>query len=139
MRDFFENVKSFDFERLPNSAGIYAFGRQHGGNVDLLYIGKAGNLRSRIKDQFNNLNLMRALSESKSGKRLLLVGIIRPLQNQTLSKILPIAERAHIRAALAAGFPLVNKHGTKTKTHSIEVIGRRPRNLPFERQVLASQ
>ncbi|MGA8475088.1 MAG: hypothetical protein WB681_08480 [Candidatus Cybelea sp.] len=138
-RNFFENLGQFDFDGLPTDAGIYVFGRQHGAKIDPIYVGKAENLRSRIKGQRNNLRLMHALNESKSGKRILLIGTVKPSQNQTLAKILPIAERAHIRAALAAGCALVNKQGTKTKTHVIETVGRRSRNLPFERHILASQ
>lgn len=137
--NFFENLRQFDLSSLPTGAGIYVFGRQHGSKIDPIYIGKAENLRSRIKGQLNNLDLMHALKGSKSGRRILLIGAVKTGKNQTLAKILPIAERAYIRAALAAGCPLVNKQGTKTKIHIIETVGRRPRNLPFERHTLASQ
>ncbi len=139
-RGFFDSIKHFNFEQIPAAAaGIYVFARQHGNMIEPIYVGKAGNLRSRIKTQFNNLNLMTAVNNSKSGSRILLVGTIAALPNQTLGKILPIAERAHIRAALAAGYALVNKQGTKTKTHTIEIVGSKPHAFPFEREILANQ
>lgn len=41
------------FEEIP---GVYMFCRSYGDNISPLYIGKANNLASRIRQQFNTTN-----------------------------------------------------------------------------------
>lgn len=105
--------------------------------MEPIYIGKAVDLRQSIAQQLNNLMLMRAVNESRSGAGILLVGAVPTHRGQQLKRALPLVERAHIRAAFALGHPIVNKQGTRTKTHSISMVGRRPRDFPFGRLRLA--
>jgi hypothetical protein len=58
-------IYSFDYSKLPEACGVYVFGRRYGKQFEALYVGKAGELRSRTKGQLNNLRLMRASKECK--------------------------------------------------------------------------
>ena len=47
-----------DLKIFPEEAGVYVFGRQHGETIQPLYIGRAGNLRVRMAQQFDSMKLM---------------------------------------------------------------------------------
>jgi hypothetical protein len=108
-----------NLDRIEQAPGIYVFGRRHGDTFEALYVGKATNLRSRAKNQLNNLRLMQHLKDAKTGKRLLLPAVFRPGQAQQISKCLPLIERALIRRFLAEGHDLVNVQGTRIRRHEI--------------------
>jgi hypothetical protein len=79
-------IYKVDLAKLPTAAGIYIFGRRWGhSQFEALYVGKAGDLRGRIKGHFNNLRLMQHLQNAKSGKRLILAGRIVTLRGQRLN------------------------------------------------------
>ena len=48
-------IYTCDDESLPERPGIYIFGRRHGTSFEALYVGKAGSLQGRVKQQFKNL------------------------------------------------------------------------------------
>jgi len=118
---------------LPAVAGIYVFARSYGTAIIPIYIGKASNLRSRIKTQSNNRRLMDATRTEKNGDRILLIGRVKTLPGQNLQRVLEIAERTHIENAMTAGFPLINIQGTKTRRHEVVIQGRKARRHPFPR------
>lgn len=119
----------FDVNRLPGAAGIYVFGRRFGTQFNALYVGKAGNLRSRAKGQLNNLRLMQHIKNARNGKREILVGRFIPKPGQQENKCLGILERALIRYFLSEGHDLVNKQGTRLRRHEITSIRSR-KNVP---------
>lgn len=128
---FLDNLESA-VDGLPDDPGIYVFARQFGKTLIPIYIGQASNgLRGRLKLQFNNFKLMKALANEKTGNRVLLLGRIKMLPGQQLKKVLKVAEQAHIEHALTAGFPLVNIQGTKTKRHEVVVYGPKSHKHPF--------
>lgn len=128
---FLDNLEIL-VDNLPDDPGIYVFAREYAGTLIPIYIGQASNgLRGRLKQQFNNLKLMKALADERNGNRVLLLGRLKPQQGQQLKKALKIAERAHIEHALTAGFPLVNIMGTKTKRHEVVVSGPKSHKHPF--------
>ena len=49
---------SVDQNKLPKATGVYVFGRRYGGNIEALYVGKANEMRGRIRGQLKNLPLM---------------------------------------------------------------------------------
>ncbi|MBN2023045.1 MAG: hypothetical protein JW809_09655 [Pirellulales bacterium] len=122
-------IYSIDLSKITLGAGVYVFGRRWGSQFEALYVGKAGNLRSRVKGHFNNLRLMQHLSNAKTGKRILLVGRLVTRQGQQPSKCLSLAERALIRYFLSEGHDLVNKQGTRLRRHEIESSGRHPKRF----------
>src|ERR1700730_11578689 len=50
-----------DLDALPGEPGIYIMGRGWGKSFEALYVGKARNIRQRVKGQLNNLRLMKQL------------------------------------------------------------------------------
>jgi hypothetical protein len=118
-----------DLERVPDTSGIYVFARQWGKTYEALYVGKADNIRRRMKTQLNNLRLMHHVKSARSGSRVLLAATIRPKPGQRLPKLMQIVERALIRHFLGEAHDLVNKQGTRIDRHTIEVYGRKPRGL----------
>jgi hypothetical protein len=106
-------------DALPDRPGIYIFGRRHGSSFEALYVGKAGSLQDRVKTQFKNLPLMKHVENAKTGERILLLGRFISQQGQQADICLPIIERALIRHFLERDDDIVNKHGTRLKTHEI--------------------
>lgn len=113
-------------DSIDDAPGVYVFARKYGKNLTPLYIGKASNLRGRIKQQLNNLKLMRQIqSWNKNGSRVLLLGYLQPHGSQDEAKVLDIAERALIEHGLAEGHPLVNVQGTRKPVHALSFTGSR--------------
>ena len=114
-----------DLDALPGDPGIYIIGRQWAKGFEALYVGKARNIRQRVKGQLNNLRLMQHLKGAKTGKRVVVAGsgVARP--GQQMDRILAIAERALIRHFLSEGDNLVNISGTTLRQHEVEST-RRP-------------
>jgi hypothetical protein len=109
--------------RVPDTAGVYVFGRKMGDNIEALYVGKGNNLRSRIKGQFNNLRLMQHLKQAKKGKRFLFAGQAITKRGQRIKKVLYFLERSLIRHFLSEGHDLVNIQGVRIRSHEIESSG----------------
>jgi hypothetical protein len=61
-------IYTFQHARLPEAAGVYVFGRRYGGNFEALYVGKANDIRGRVRGQLKNLPLMLHLRKAKNGK-----------------------------------------------------------------------
>ena len=110
-------------DKIPGDPGIYIFGRQFGKNFEALYVGKAENIRRRIKGQLNSVKLMDHLRTAKSGKRILLVGALQRKQGQKTAKCLALSERALIRHFLSEGHDLVNIQGARIKRHELRSGG----------------
>lgn len=111
---------SIDTTKIPAVAGIYVFLRVHGSSAEALYVGKATNLNSRIKQQLNNLKLMTSIQNATNGERRLVFAECLPKPGQQVPKMLPICEKALIRYYLAQGHSLVNIQGTRLKFHELD-------------------
>jgi hypothetical protein len=135
-KGFLDSVGAFDISRIPRTAGVYVFARQHGQNIEPIYVGKALDLQLRVSQQLNNLKLMKAVNDSKTGSRVLLIGEVLIKRGQNKEKVVKLLERSHIEAAQAAGHPIVNVQGARPKTHAVRIVGKKPRNHPFERNIL---
>lgn len=113
-------------EDIEDASGVYVFARRYGNSITPLYIGKASSLRGRIKQQLNNLRLMRQIqSWNKNGARVLLLGYLQTHGSQDESKVLDIVEKALIEHGLAEGHPLVNVQGTRKPVHTLSFTGGR--------------
>jgi hypothetical protein len=119
---------------LPTDPGIYVFGRKHGNKIVPIYIGQASKgFRSRLKQQSNNLALMEGVKAEKNGERVLLLGVVQVAQKQILTRVLDVAEQAHIEHALTEGHPILNIRGTKAKRHEVSIDGQKSQAHPFPR------
>ena len=116
-------IYTVNLDRLTDMPGIYVFARRYADSYEALYVGKANNIRVRVRQQLNNLRLMQHLKHSKNGRRVLLPGEIVTKPGQQLAKTLELAERALIRHFLSEGHELVNVSGTKLRRHELESWG----------------
>jgi len=122
-------IYTLDLGKVSVDAGIYVFGRRWGSQFEALYVGKARNIRSRVKTHLNNLRLMQHLHNAKTGKRIVLAGKFSTKRGQQLPKCLTLAERALIRYFLSEGHDLVNKQGTRLRRHELESSGQHPKRF----------
>jgi hypothetical protein len=112
-------IYTVSLDNIPTVPGIYFFLRTHGNKSEVLYVGKADQLRLRVKQQLNNLKLMKGIERAATGKRLLAFAKFIPKQAQQQKKALKRMETAYIRHYLADGHKLINIQGTKIKKDSI--------------------
>ncbi|MFE4631588.1 GIY-YIG nuclease family protein, partial [Streptomyces mirabilis] len=123
-------------ESVDDVPGVYVFARTYGHRITPLYIGKALNLRGRIKQQLNNLRLMRQIQDwEKNGARVLLLGYLKVHGSQDVGTALDVSERALIEHGLAEGHPLVNVQGTRTPFHTLSFTGNRMSEQVAPRQM----
>ena len=125
-------IYAVDLSKLPKVGGIYVFGRQRKDqtrNLEALYVGKANNIRSRIRGQLKNLPLMLHLKNARQGQRLVLIARFVGQPGQRAGKSLAVIERALIRYFLSEGHDLVNKQGTRLRRHEITSDGKFPRRF----------
>ena len=122
-------IYDLDLNKVSTGSGVYVFGRCWGKQFEALYVGKATNLRSRIKGHLNNLRLMQHLRNAKNGKRIVLPGRLRTKPGQRRDKCLVLAERALIRYFLFEAHDLVNKQGTRLRRHELLSTGRHPKRF----------
>ena len=118
---------SLDLEKYSTEPAIYIFGRQWGNTYEALYIGQTGNLKSRLNNHLNNLDLMEHLKKAKSGQRVLIVGRPCPKQGQAVTKVLGLIEKTLIRHFISDGHDLANKQGKRIKMHTVESEGKLPK------------
>jgi hypothetical protein len=116
-------------ENIPQSPGIYIFGRMFGTNFHALYVGQANNLRGRIKQQLNNRSLMSYINGARNGRRVILIGLLGGHGNINQEKHLDVAERALLRHYVSVGDDLHNKNGIKVKRHEIRLSGKHPKGV----------
>ncbi|MGH9631588.1 MAG: hypothetical protein ACRD7E_25050, partial [Bryobacteraceae bacterium] len=112
-------VYELDVASVPTAPGIYCFYRQHGDTQSVLYVGKAENLRARIKQQLNAVKLMLATKNSSAGSRYLVFGEFAGKPGQQYRKCLPVIARGLIRHFLSKGHDLLNKQGTRIAQHTV--------------------
>jgi hypothetical protein len=123
-------IYSVNLDQLTTSAGIYIFGRRWGTQFEALYIGKAGNVRSRVRNHLNNnLRLMLHLRNARIGRRFVLAGRFLPKPGQQIPKCLGLLERAMIRHFLSEGHDLVNVQGTQLRRHELDSSGAHPKRF----------
>jgi hypothetical protein len=113
-------IYTADIDDVPETGGVYVFGRAYGSNFEALYVGKSDNVRGRIYHQLNNVRLMQHLKQARSGARYLLAGVFEARPGQQEDRSLRIIERALIRHFLSEGHDLVNKQGARLRQHSVK-------------------
>ena len=96
---------------------MYVFGRRFGDDLEALNVGKANDIRGRVRGQLKNLPLMLHLQKAKNGKRFVFSARFIPKPGQRAEKCLALLERALIRYYLSEGHDLVNKQGARLRRH----------------------
>ena len=110
-------------DRFDEVSGVYMFCRKYKNKLIPLYIGKALNIDSRIKQQLNANRLMNAIENASAGERMLVIGEFRGKPGQQREKCIRMVEKALIGHALAEGYVLINLLGTKTPHHKMSFTG----------------
>jgi hypothetical protein len=116
---------TFNFDLVPDEAGVYIFARRFGPKISVLYVGKAGLLRVRIRQQLNNNRLMRALDDAPIGERVLICGTFNGKRGARIAKWLNTVEEALITHFTERKHELINKVGTRLEFDEIEFEGSR--------------
>lgn len=105
-----------NLENFPKVPSCYMIYNQHGNaSRKILYIGQALNLKSRIKYQLNNLELMNEILKSVTGSKRIIFCIIqfKSKQSNDKKKVMNILENNLIKIAILNNHPLLNKQGKK--------------------------
>lgn len=128
-----------DLNEIPQSPGIYLFYRMYGKRFQVFYVGKALNLRSRLKGQLNNLKLMNSIRDATNGAKMLAYAEVVTKPGQKAQLAILASERLMIRHFVEEGHVLFNIHGVKLKVQTL--TNERPTQLvkliPLRTQVEA--
>ena len=128
-----------DLDLIPRSPGVYIFYRKHGSSFEVFYVGKALNLRSRIKGQLNNLKLMNSIKSAANGAKMLSYAEIALKPGQNASSTILAAEKLLIRHFVEEGHQLFNIQGVQIRVQTL--TNERPTELkkliPIRTQVEA--
>jgi hypothetical protein len=122
-------------DKIPQKAGVYVFGRKYGSTNIPIYIGQADRLKTRVEQQLNYVPLMKGIENAPSGRRILMYSVIDFKPGQQKKKVLGVVEGAFMKSALASGYELLNKQGTKTKVHEITSNGGKSKRPPFPKRM----
>ena len=88
-----------------------------------LYVGQALSIRYRVRDQFNNLKLMRGIQRAQIGRRVLLLGEILTKPGQKIKRVLNIVELSLIEHFVEKGYELLNKQGARLHYDTVTFEG----------------
>lgn len=113
-------VYSCNLEQIPDWPGIYIFERMHGEKSEALYVGKANNLRQRVKSQLQNTKLMDHIENAKNGQKLLTWGFFKAKPGQRVETFLPMIEKVLIQNFLLKGHSLANVQHTAPYKYCLE-------------------
>jgi hypothetical protein len=104
---------------IPEEMGVYIFGRSFGDNAVPLYVGRAKNLRTRLKQHLNfSTKLMLAILNAEAGARFFLFCTITGKSPKKLKTL----ESALISYLLGEDYELLNKHGVKKPNHTVTFV-----------------
>jgi len=112
-----------DLDVIGDHPAVYLIARRHGDRSVPLYIGRTAKLQRRMRQHFDSLRFMRALSDFPSGTRFLAWSTFRLKQGQRLKRVMGIVERGLILHALSEGHQLINIQGTRTPVDTVNFTG----------------
>lgn len=114
-----------EIENVPESPGVYLFGRQHGDSAVPLYVGRTMNLKVRLGQHLNSVRLMGGLLDAANGQRFFMACVVQLKRGQRMEKVLRVLEDGLIAHALAEGHELLQRQGTKRPAHQVNFTGNR--------------
>jgi hypothetical protein len=103
------------------------FYRMYGQNHQVFYVGKALNLRTRLKGQLNNLKLMNSIKSAARGARMLSYAEVMLKPGQKSNSAIVAAEKLLIRHFVEEGHVLFNVQGVKLRVQTL--TNERPQDL----------
>lgn len=110
---------AIDNESIPASPGVYLFFRRVGKNTtEVVYVGKANNLKTRAHSHQNSHKLITGLIEKK-GVYYLMPGVFKALPGQVAKTSIKVIERVLIRACIEDEHPLINVQGIRLRTQHV--------------------
>lgn len=112
-----------DINEWDGYPGIYMFCRMYAGSIVPLYIGRSKNIGKRVKQHLNTTKMMKAIQKAPNGEKVLVAGEFISKSGQSIDSSLKLIERVLIDHALAEGYELINKAGTKNPIHTINFNG----------------
>lgn len=130
-------IFEFPESELTDEAGCYVFYNRIRMRCNILYIGKASNIKARLNTQFNTVRLMNGIKKSGRGNKVLIYCTIKLKGGQKLEKALATLEKNLIKHAFSEGHELLNKHGSKIHFHEINFSGNRISQSLFGRNILS--
>jgi hypothetical protein len=129
-------IYDIDLDRIPEAPGAYIFIRKYGENQYPLYIGKAKNLKTRVKQHLDSVKLMRKIQKEANGSRAVAFAEFIPKPGQKADNCISYIERALIRHFLSEGHNLLNISGTHIAKHTLtseKIVGHLlPHKILFE-------
>ena len=126
-----ERIYTLNEDLIPEQPGIYVFLRVHGKIQEALYVGKAENLKARLRQQLDTVRLMKGIQNAETGYRRVGFAEFIPKRGQRTKKCLLMIERAIIRHSLSEGCNLLNKQGTRIANHTITSVAPPPKRKHF--------
>jgi len=130
-------IYTCDLNSIPQKPGVYIFFSRFGKSREIMYIGKAENLRTRIPQQLESVSLMLKIKKWGIGTKYLLFCIPEIKRGQKLKKVLTILEKGLIKHALSEGHELINIHGTRKNYHKLSFRGTRISEEFFGRKIIS--
>ncbi len=123
-----------NLDNIPEEPGCYVFYTKYAGSISMHYIGKANNLKSRIKEQLNNVRLMMGIKNYMNGKKFLMYFLVDGGLKTKKKKIVKL-EKQLIKYATLEGHELINKIGTKLKFDTVNFSGNMDSGKMFGRNM----
>jgi hypothetical protein len=109
-----------DGDDLPTTCGVYIFFRRRSTNTtEVIYIGKATNLKQRIGWHANNHALILAMLAKPGGTCYLMPGEFKAKTAQRPENCIATIERVLIRKCIEDGHPLINVKGSRIRTQHV--------------------
>ncbi len=130
-------IFEFPENSLPDEAGCYVFYNRLRTRCKIIYIGRATNIRQRLKGQFNSIKLMNGIKQSGRGKKVLIYCTLKLKGGQKLEKANTTLEKNLIKHAFSEGHELLNIQGAKIHFHEINFQGNRVSQSLFGKNILS--
>jgi hypothetical protein len=119
-----------DVDDVPTTSGVYMFFRRQSTNsTEVVYVGKAINLKQRVGWHGNNHALIVAML-AKPGSYYVMPGEFKARGTQNPAECIATIERVLIRKCIEDGHPLINVKGSRIVTrHVISTLPARAKFL----------
>lgn len=123
-------IYTCDLKMIPEEPGVYMYTRENRGEVIPIYIGETANLRSRFYAEFRSLPLMGGIKSFAQVQRQLRYATLVRKSGLDKKRAVKTAENAMLDWAIAEGYELLNRSGTKRARFHVHFLGHGKRPFP---------